>query len=568
MAIEYVRITPAPVPDTATPQRVRMRDGVWLATDVYLPENDQAPGPTILIRLPYDKNGEYTFIPKIAEYMTRRGYRVVAQDVRGKFRSEGESLLFVNEVNDGYDTIEWVTRQNWSNGDVAMWGDSYYGYTQWAAVSSGHPALKAIAPRVTGTGLGELPVAVPGADTRDVEMGIIRMYPLTHFHSNDTYEWEPDWSQRPYIRDLERFQTDVGQRSASFDLWYPNPVFLRRFPNGSPFEARPVPVLNTIGWWDNCAPWSWRDHEAITSNPGWAHNEYLLLESIDHENYYFGIGGPAERDDKDVERMLPAYLDPALEFFDVFVRGTGNPADIPRVRWNLAGTTGYRRSAEWPPAAVQETELLLTGDLTLTSSADPKTTALSWQHDPDNLVPSPAKNAFAFLVDQPDERALSLRADVADFTGPAVEETLNLVGPVRVRGRVWSTGPRADVFARLYDLAPDGTLLRIARGQVHIMKAETPVDVDIDLGHVGYQLAPGHRLRLHLQSSDFPEFIPQPGTAESPWTAVDVKPTTQSVQLGGENAATLVFSTLAEPGPALPLVGGAGPDDGTYGTSS
>ena len=89
----------------------------------------------MLIRLPYDKSGEYTFIPLVAEYFTARGYRVVAQDVRGKFRSEGDALLFVNEVDDGYDTIEWITRQAWSNGRVAMWGDSYYGYTQWAAVA-------------------------------------------------------------------------------------------------------------------------------------------------------------------------------------------------------------------------------------------------------------------------------------------------------------------------------------------------------------------------------------------------------------------------------------------------
>ena len=81
--------------------------------------------------------------------------------MRGKFRSEGDAVLWVHEVDDGYDTIEWITTQRWSNGRVAMWGDSYYGFTQWAAVASQHPALAAISPRLTGTQLG-LPIDAPG----------------------------------------------------------------------------------------------------------------------------------------------------------------------------------------------------------------------------------------------------------------------------------------------------------------------------------------------------------------------------------------------------------------------
>ena len=91
--VRYTRLTPAPVSDLASPVHVRMRDGIRLAADVYLPDHDASPGDTILIRLPYDKSGSYTFIPLIAEYFMRHGYRVVAQDVRGKFRSEGEALL-------------------------------------------------------------------------------------------------------------------------------------------------------------------------------------------------------------------------------------------------------------------------------------------------------------------------------------------------------------------------------------------------------------------------------------------------------------------------------------------
>ena len=148
MPEDFERTTEEPVPDTATQYLVRMRDGIRLATDVYLPD-DPAPVEAVLVRLPYDKNSRYVFFRWVAEIFTQRGYAMVVQDVRGKFRSEGETLGFVREANDGYDTIDWIIAQPWSNGIVGMFGDSYYGFTQWAAVSSGHRALRAIVPRVT-----------------------------------------------------------------------------------------------------------------------------------------------------------------------------------------------------------------------------------------------------------------------------------------------------------------------------------------------------------------------------------------------------------------------------------
>ncbi|MET0821474.1 MAG: hypothetical protein ABWY58_10945, partial [Aeromicrobium sp.] len=70
--------------------------------------------------------------------------------------------------------------------------------TQWAAVSSSRPALRAISPRLTGTRLSDLPVDQPGVDRREVEMSISRVYPGTFFRANDSYWWELDWTSRPY----------------------------------------------------------------------------------------------------------------------------------------------------------------------------------------------------------------------------------------------------------------------------------------------------------------------------------------------------------------------------------
>ena len=522
-----------------------MRDGVRLATDVYLPEGEQAPGDTVLIRLPYDKSGAYTFIPLIAEYFMARGYRVVAQDVRGKFRSEGEPLLFVNEAHDGYDTIEWVTRQRWSNGRVAMWGDSYYGFTQWAAASTSHPALRAIAPRVTGTQLGE-PVRVPpGERVSAVEWAVTYLYPVTYFQGQDAFFWDVDWARRPFAAQVEEFFAEVGQRSISYDQWYPRPVHLRRFPDGSPFDAPAVPVLHTIGWWDNCAPLSWVDVAAIEARPSWALNHFLRLESMDHESYYLldaERDRVEERSEEQLRAALPPMLDPALEFFEVFVRGNGSAADIPRVAWNLAGTEGMRASEAWPPVGVGTQELFATASGGLSLEAPDAATEASWTHDPADLVPSSVDNAFAYLLVQPDEAPIGARPDVLVFTTSPLVRTVDLAGPVRARARIRSTGPVTDLFLRLLDVSPDGTALRIARGQVQLREATTAADVEVDLGQVGYRLEPGHALRLHVSSSDFPEFIPQPGTGEEPWGAVETRRNEQFVRIGGETPLTLTLT--------------------------
>ncbi|WP_433825599.1 CocE/NonD family hydrolase [Actinoplanes sp. CA-015351] len=535
MTISVQRTGPGPISSSATQHMVRMRDGVRLATDVYLPSPDAGPGPTILTRLPYDKCGEYTYMPRIAEYFTARGYRMVVQDVRGKFRSEGETLLFVNEAYDGYDTLDWVINQDWSDGEVGMWGDSYYGYTQWAAASTGHPALKAMVPRVTGTRLGELPIPVPGQRVHDVEMSVHRFYPLSMFHDRDMLEWEIDWTRRPLAAQVEEFFTAVGSRSASYDLWFPYPVSLRRFPAGSPFDAPAVPVLMTIGWWDNCAPWQWSDHREIEGKPAWARNEYLLLEAIDHENNSHFQPGVPNSDPS----FLPRYLDPAIEFFDVFLRGSA--AVIPRVRWQLAGSgdASFRSCDSWPPESAYPWELQVSGAGTLDSSGSPGW--VTWTHDAADPVPSPVRDAFAFLAENPDESGLAARADVLVFTGSPSPSPVDLVGPVRLDAVVGSDGPEMDLFARLLDVAPDGSARLIARGQQTIIDPGSSFAVTLDLGHLGYRLAAGHALRLTIASSDAPEFVPAPGTGEHRWLADKTMPNQQRLDCGSTRLTLTVL---------------------------
>ena len=125
-------------------RRVSMRDGVTMATDVYLPARDgvalEGPWPTLLTRTPYDKLG----FAADGEWWARRGYARVMQDVRGRFASEGDFYLLKNEAEDGYDTIEWLAHQPWSTGKVGTVGTSYMGWVQSAAATQNPPHLSAM----------------------------------------------------------------------------------------------------------------------------------------------------------------------------------------------------------------------------------------------------------------------------------------------------------------------------------------------------------------------------------------------------------------------------------------
>jgi uncharacterized protein len=560
MSSNVVRITAAPVPPSATQHMVTMRDEVRLATDVYLPA-DASPTATVLVRLPYDKNSRYVFFEAAAKRFTDRGYAVVVQDVRGKFRSEGPTLAFAFEPADGYDTIDWVVAQEWSNGVVGMFGDSYYGFTQWAAVSSRHPALRAIVPRVTTAYLaGEPRIDGP---VGEVQWLTAADYLCCNWLDHHRYELDFDWSVRPLRDVVERAYGAIGGRSMTLDFIIPNPDAPRAayddgddgdevddgddgddgldvYPDGHPFDGPPLPVLHCVGWFDNLAIASMRDFVVLSAKPGWSDLQYLWADSVDHENYHLSHTPITEENDHGVneaalERMLDLYTAPALDFFDVYLKGRRAADTLPRVRWHL-GHEGYHESATWPPAGAREQRLHLTGVAAAAASGgvlsdepSPAPESVEWVHDPQHLVPSAVDNSFSFLPAYPDEADTAARADVLTFAGTPRVKPLDLAGPVDLWVAVTSTGRTTDVFAKLLDVAPDGAAHMIVRGQAHLRAPVTRQLVRIHLGHTGYRVQPGHRLALHIASSDFPEFLPNTGNNENPWLATHPQPTTQTL---------------------------------------
>ena len=136
---------------TETDVAVAMRDGVTLYADIYRPDTTD-PVPVLLQRTPYNKALGSSRMGNLDPIRAAsHGYAVVIQDTRGRFASEGEFYPFLNEADDGYDTVEWCASQPWSTGKVGMFGASYVGATQWLAAMAVPPSLAAIVPRITSS---------------------------------------------------------------------------------------------------------------------------------------------------------------------------------------------------------------------------------------------------------------------------------------------------------------------------------------------------------------------------------------------------------------------------------
>ncbi|MFB4303294.1 CocE/NonD family hydrolase [Actinomadura sp. NTSP31] len=527
------RVGPAAAPADAEQVMIPMRDGVRLAADLY--RTGSSPAPVVLVRLPYDKDGAYCFMPLIGRYFSARGYSAVVQDVRGKYRSEGATEFGVHEADDGYDTIQWVTEQPWCNGDVVMWGDSYYGFTAIAAAIGGHPALKAISPRVTGSQLST--VLEYGNGTRDVEQTSRKMYFATHYVDADRYEWEPDWNGRPLRASFDAFFEQIGKRSACFDAEFSGESRFVPPPLKALLESRPVPALYTIGWFDNCAIWSWHDVRALSRDPGWSSRLYLRMEAIDHENYRLRdapVAPSADHaaDPAALERMLPGYLDPAIEFFNAVLDDSLETQ--PRVSYEICHGE-WRESGTWPPRQATGFEYFLTPD-GLSAEPPQRESSAEWTHDPSDLVPSASMNPFAALFDRADLSAIGERDDVLRFTGPALSEETDLIGTATLLLSL-SAPAGAHIHARLLDMAPDGSAHLISKGQVRF---DVPHDAAVlDLQDVGYRLRAGHRLALDVMSSDFPEYVPECPAGADPWTSLPGGPVTRRIALGGARPSRL-----------------------------
>lgn len=549
-------IQPRPLGDPdprALQVMIPMRDGIRLAADVYLPEGWQEQAPeglhVILVRLPYDKSDRYCFMSDVAMRFMEHGYATVVQDVRGKARSEGETLAFVHEVDDGYDTLEWIVGQPWSNGSVGSFGDSYFGFTQWAMIASGHPALKAAVPRMTTTKIADDWMYHDGV----FNLGTMGEWALHAWIGSALNEPTIDWSVRPLANLVQHHAP--GLSSPSFARWISEPPDSSYWTTDvyAGHEVIPgrIPTLHVGGFFDVFSRGQIADFQASQDGPASA-AQYLNMGATDHFDDILDPSGRSPDhvvDDSVLDAFLDRYLEPAIEFFDAHLRGQGHA--IPRVRWE-AGHGGWHASEAWPPPQAESLTLHLSGiDQALDGprggllASQPPALAgqVTWVHDPDNPVPTLIADPWRPLLDLPDERAVQSRGDVPTFTSAEFTDGLLLAGPVTARLRVRADAPSTHLVARLCDVRQDGHTTLIVEGIALVPGCHDDQDVTVDLGDTGYLVRPGHRLRLQVAASCFPRWVVHPGTDEDPMQAVSSRTVEHTLTVGSavEGCVSVTF---------------------------
>lgn len=520
--------------------QVEMRDGVSLATDIYRPDDNERHG-VLVHRTPYSKSNAWFVGGLILNPVdaAQHGYVVLIQDTRGRFLSEGEWDPFVNEGADGYDTIEWAAEQQWSTGNVGIYGSSYMGVTTLQALVASPPHLKAVLSYLTGANYQNGWTYSGGA----FELGFNLWW--TNFLGWDSAarlklsdddragllgelaEMAADpWSaarQLPLI-EMPAFDDGVAEY---WRTWLEHPTY-DKYWSSIDVSARAgevnAPLLQIAGWYDNFLRGHldlWRalrgDQHRIVVGP-WDHEAYLSLGLSRAGERDFGpmaIGGPT----------LVAEM--AFQWFDHWLYDKDTPfmSQAP-IRYYVMGRNEWVDASAWPPQSTPTDFYLGSGGRAnsrlgdgLLSSSPSGAAADGYRYDPDDPVLSVGGRTLHpnFVPGGvQDQRSVEERDDVLVYTSQLLTSPVEIAGTVTATIFASSSAPDTDFTAKLVDVEPEGYCANIAEGIVRaryrngtseeLIEPGEVYEFHIDLWDVAYVFPIGHRIRLEISSSNWPRF--------------------------------------------------------------
>jgi uncharacterized protein len=526
---------------------VHMRDGVVLRADVLRPA-EMGKYPTLVYRTPYGKDSaqsEYTTF----RYAVEHGYAVVIQDVRGRYHSDGEFRPYENEGKDGYDTIEWAAAQPWSNGAVGTFGLSYPGAVQWLAAVENPPHLKAMVPAMTFS------------------------TPQNFFYAWGTWDmswigwiWDniaPDVRAKKNISGPRTYQETIA-------AWVEEgPKMFGTLPLNALEPLRPVApyyfdwlshppedpwwqwcelrdkyartqaaVLNLSAWYDdNYGPeGATTNYVGLLKARGNNGRTHLLLGPWVH-----GVDNTAKTHSGEREFGPAAAIDynaVVVRWMDHYMKGIDNGIERDKpVRYFVMGADRWRDSDVWPPIASQLRLFLSTksNSFSLSRSLPQGATYTEFHSDPMKPVVNEYDSSGAH-----DYRKLATRKDVLTFDSEVLDHDTEVTGPILERIFVSCDCRDFDLWARLLDVAPDGSALNLMSPGLDVLRASYR-----DPGHGRRLLDPGrvyelrldhlitsnvfkkgHRIRVQISGSFSPNFSRNLQTGRSETTSAEARTAT------------------------------------------
>lgn len=511
-----------------------MRDGTVLRANVYRPLADGL-SPVLLTRLPYGKDlplGTSMLDPVQA---ARRGYMVVVQDTRGRFTSDGDWEPFRCEAEDGYDTVAWAAGLRGADGQVGMYGGSYFGNTQWMAAIEQAPALKAMIPFITWSEPLDGTIARGGA----LELGTAANWTLqqgldqlTRRHKHDRQglgraiaalvaDYDRLAEENYWKLPLRGFEpvarhgiAGLGGLDALDDA-----AAADHFRVAGKHHRVGVPTFNIGGWYDIFLGGTIDNYLAMRElgrptklllGP-WAHG--AVTNPIGERN--FGYGAQLAFMDLRVD-----FLSLQLRWFDHWLRGIDTGLmEEPPVRIFVMGLDRWRDEPAWPLRRAVETTWYLRAGAGL--SQDPPEGdegSDGYAYDPANPVPTLGGALLMTPEFRPgpfDQRPVEAREDVLVYTSRPLEQDIEVTGPLQVRLWTATSAMSTDWVARLCDVFPDGRSINITDGISRVGgEPGVAAEHELDLWATSNVFRAGHRIRVQVTSSCFPRWDRNLNTGE------------------------------------------------------
>jgi putative CocE/NonD family hydrolase len=538
---------------------VPMRDGVNLSTDLYLPDGATDKLPVVLVRTPYGKNNAFSS-DVLLTTLVGRGYVVAIQDMRGRYESEGRYRAAMDNRNDGYDTVTWLTQQPWSSQKVGTAGCSYLGEVQLALAAERHSHHVTAVPMAAAAGYyaeGRPWVSFDGGAFELAQTaGWFADSGSQVFYGPPPWVDRQDWFRSDAAklyrstpeRDLAKYYSLVSSLPTVDILEKAGlaPTDYRDFASNSPeseyfrglewvreADSFDVPALFVDSWYDYGVAETLQLFNLFQKNSASEesrNNQFVIIAPSTHCGYSNATEQTmvGERDLGDARLDL---LDIQLRWYDFWLKGIDNGVtDMPKVQYYLMGKNEWTSAGAWPVPGTRHQQLYLRsggransryGDGILSTEPPGEEPADRFVYDPTTPVPSLGGQSCCTGTDKEaggyDQSENEMRHDILVYTSPVLEEGVEVTGRLEVVLHVSSSARDTDFTAKLVDVYPDGRTFNIQEGALRmryregyskklVMSPDEIYQVRLDLHATSNYFGPGHRIRLEVSSSNFPRW--------------------------------------------------------------